>query len=30
VVAVEVEGRDDDRGVDTGRVHGRHHLLAVR
>jgi hypothetical protein len=30
VIAIEVEGRDDDRGVDADRIHRRHHLLAAR
>src|SRR5262245_13410172 len=28
VIAVEVEGGDDDRGIDADRVHGRYHFLA--
>jgi hypothetical protein len=30
VVAIEVEGGDDDRGIDTDRIHRRYHLLAGR
>jgi hypothetical protein len=30
VIAVEVEAGDDNRAIDTDRVHGRHHLLAIR